>query len=131
MRQKHEEYIDEIYDKFGSAARFMELNVSSDLEYDAEFLEWHGCPEVVGTNGDLAGILIDEETIMLFDMVQEKIVDTDDKVLLAFVHGLRREREEKNLEKIMAQYHKLVCELLKRFNKTDNIDEKIEQRAAG
>ena len=121
MRQTHQAYIDGLYEKFGGAARFIELNVSpvdqGPQEYDEELLEWHGHPEVVGTNGDFAGVLIDEETITLLDTSQQKIIDTDDKVYVAFAYCLRRERDEKKQDEIMTLYQRLVNELLKQYTR--------------
>ena len=142
MNQTPEDIRGELYEKCGSLARFAGMSVSPvDRELDPwpDFLEWDGKPKVIGVNdayngdslGKLAGVLIDPETAVLIDLANEKIIETDASFNIAFVYDLEQTRDQKRDVEIMTLYHKLVCELLKRFNKTDSIDEKIEQRAAG
>ena len=124
MSRTIDEIIENNYKKYGNIARFIGLSVSpvnqEQQEYDAEFLEWHGQPEVIGVNsdingiiGDLAGVLVGPETAVLIDLVNEKIVDTDDAVGLAFVHSLERTKDPKQDAQIMALYQRLVNDLLK------------------
>ena len=111
------DYNSALHEKYGNMARFVEGSMVpvdwQPQEFDNEFPEWQGYPEVVGTNGNLAGVLIDEETITVFDMVQETIVDTDEKVTTAFHYSLRNERDKMKQAEIMALYQRLVSRLLK------------------
>jgi len=120
-KEADREYTENLDKKYGGMARLTGLCVSSadqeQQEYDAEFLEWHGYPEVAGTNGDLAGVLIDAETTMLLDMAQEKIIETEHTGVIAMTYELCRERDAKKLAEIMALYHRLVGEHLKQYYK--------------
>ena len=124
MNRTIEDIIQDNYKKYGNMARFIGLSVSSvnqeQQEYDAEFLEWHGQPEVIGVNsdingviGNLAGILVDPETAVLIDLANEKILETDDAVGIAFIHSLERTQDPKRDAKIMALYNRLISESLK------------------
>jgi len=116
-KEADREYTEELYEKFGDMARFTGLCVSSadqeHQEYDDEFLEWHGFHEVAGTNNNFAGVLIDEETTVLIDLNQEKIIDTDHTGIIAMTYELRREHDEKKCAYIMALYQRLVNDMLK------------------
>ena len=117
FQEADRKYTERLYEKCGNMARFTGLCVSSvdqkQQKYDAEFLEWHGHPEVAGTNGDWAGVLLDEETTMLIDLSQRKIIETDHTGIIAMTYELRPERDEKKQAEIMALYQRLVNEMLK------------------
>jgi len=124
MNKTPQEVNKELYEEFGDIARFADLCVSwvdQEPEKYPACLDWHGQPEVVGVNsdtktdsiGNLAGVLIDAETIALIDLVNERILETDDAVSLAFVFGLVQTRDPKRDTQIMALYNRLVSESLK------------------
>ena len=124
MNQTPQDIIKERYARSGNIARFADLSVSPvDHELDPwpDFLDWHGQPEVIGVNstsdddsvGHLAGVLIDPETAVLIDLVDEKIVAMDTSFNIAFVYDLERTRDSKRDAEIMLLYQRLVNELLK------------------
>ena len=112
------EYNKQLHEKYGNMARFIEgCAVPDDWAPDDTdepvSLDWNGQPEVVGISGDLAGILIDEETITLIDTVQERIFETDEKYSTAFVYHFERTQDPKRDAQIMALYQRLINDLLK------------------
>ena len=111
------EYNKQLHEKYGNMARFIEgcaVPVNWDPDnIDPVELDWHGYPEVIGVKGGLAGILIDEETVAVLDMVQEKIIDTDEKEITVFVHCFDIEHDVKKKAEIMSLYNRLICESLK------------------
>ena len=116
MNKTPQEINKELYEEFGDIARFADLCVSwvdQEPEKYPACLDWHGQPEVVGVNGPLAGILIDEETIMMIDTAQERMIETDEKVITACVYTLVQTRDPKRDAQIMALYNRLVSESLK------------------
>jgi hypothetical protein len=115
MTKTPQDIIKERYEKHGNITRFADLSASRvGEEPEPGYLDWYGQPKVVGTNDNLAGVLIDEETIMLLDVVQEKIIQTGHSVIMAFTNSLRPEHDAKRNAEIMTLYQRLVNESLKR-----------------
>jgi len=117
---------DNTTDIFGPAARFIDITMTFDGPPDPQpgYLDWHGQPEVIGVNsdingiiGNLAGVLIDEETAVLIDLVNKTIVRTGPSFNIAVMNHLRQTKDPERDAEIMALYQRLVNELLKQYYK--------------
>ena len=111
---------------FGASARFIDTTITFDGPPNLQpgFLEWHGYPEVIGVNtdnngiiGNLAGVLIEPETAVLVDLVDEKILRTGPSFNIAVMNDLQQTKDSKRDAEIMALYQRLVNELLKQYYK--------------
>ena len=120
MAKTPQEIIKERYEKCGNIARFADLSVSlvgEKPEPQPGYLDWNGQQRVVGTNDNLAGVLIDEKTVMVIDLADERIVEMDEKVITACTYAFRQTRDPERDAEIMALYQRLVNELLKQYYK--------------
>lgn len=109
----------ELFEKLGNIARFCDFNMipvnlrPGEGEYDADYLEWHGHPEVCATKGKLAGVLIDVGIMALIDCEQKKVVDVRRTGIILGGYSLDRERNEKRITQIMELYAILESEIQK------------------
>ena len=113
-------------DTLGSASKFIDMTITFDGVPAPQpgYLEWHGHPEVIGVNsdingiiGDLAGILIDEETAVLIDLVNKTIIRIGPSFNIAVLNHLKQTKDSVRDAEIMALYQRLVNETLKQHYK--------------